>query len=564
MGKRKQSGHPEDEEPVVTDYMAQQFDVDGETLLKSVTSGARPIETVSLDDPPKCSPPAVHKTLISHYNNSSTRSLIDSYRDVIVTTGEDAYQSTMTDMRRSVALHAANHVLRCKSLVARHNKALKDDPDAIPGRDQGFTKGRVLLALPTCGVARAMLDNIIAVLGGKLSEDLDLDDVFGPAPDTEDPEPADRHTFDMRGDTSDQFLFGISIFTRGGNHSVDLKMPTEARGVGSDEFVASLKTADIIIASSLQLKILAETGRSGHTDCLSSIEILYLDAAHYHYHQNWDNVKAAIGAVNQMAAKTEGVDFDRLRPVYSLFMPTADDDDEPEPVGAGVVRQTIVTSLARFPELNAFTKKLTNHAGVIKYAGVDKVAPLEGVVVKTTHNFHRIPTESRLTQFDDKIAYLKSKILPVIRQGSPKTLIVCSTYFDYVRVESLLKEELSKAQWVKISEYTNDKKRRARKQAFNSGDGMVMLYSERSHFFRRVSFRGADLLVFFSPPMTSSIYRDLVNNNSKPKPRNATVMTLWTDYDTLGLSGVVGRERAGRMARGGGEGVARHTMKTSG
>ena len=89
---------------------------------------------------------------------------------------------------------------------------------------------------------------------------------------------------------------------------------------------------------------------------------------------------------------------------------------------------------------------------------------------------------------------------------------------------------------------------------FHSG-ARFMLYSERAHFFRRTRLKGIRHLIMYQPPTWPNFYPEIINlmqeANQNPRDENnflKTVTILYTKYDMLQVSAIVGSEQAAMMS----------------
>jgi U3 small nucleolar RNA-associated protein 25 len=88
---------------------------------------------------------------------------------------------------------------------------------------------------------------------------------------------------------------------------------------------------------------------------------------------------------------------------------------------------------------------------------------------------------------DHRLKYFSSQVLPSYRGDLMKgTVIFIPSYFDFVRVRNLMKkEELSLAA---LSEYTTTSGVTRARTQFYQGLTHFLLYTERAHFFHRLSW----------------------------------------------------------------------------
>jgi len=134
-------------------------------------------------------------------------------------------------------------------------------------------------------------------------------------------------------------------------------------------------------------------------------------------------------------------------------------------------------------------------------------------------------------------------------------MLYVPSYFDYVRIRNHFKTEM--VSFVQINEYTKKEKiSRARDIFFHSG-ASVLLYSERAHFFRRTRIKGIRNLIMYQPPNFPHFYSEMINlmleSNQNPRDGFGEAMSvniLYTKYDLLSLSNIVGSENAVKLTSG--------------
>ena len=159
------------------------------------------------------------------------------------------------------------------------------------------------------------------------------------------------------------------------------------------------------------------------------------------------------------------------------------------------------------------------------------------------------------SSFDTRFEYFTNTILPQFKAATmAHCLIYIPSYFDYVRVRNYFKKE--ELNFTQVCEYTKDKKISRARTLFFHGGTRFMLYSERAHFFRRIRIKGVRHLIMYQPPVWSNFYPEMVNLmeeiNQNPNDSVGSAMTvtvLYSKYDLLQLSSVVGTEQVTKMVR---------------
>lgn len=175
------------------------------------------------------------------------------------------------------------------------------------------------------------------------------------------------------------------------------------------------------------------------------------------------------------------------------------------------------------------------------------------VAVQIPQVFHRIEVNSLQSSFDTRFDHFVNIILPQCKTPSmAHCLIYVPSYFDFIRIRNYFKKETMS--YVQICEYTKDAKiARARDMFFHSS-AHFLVYSERAHFFRRARVKGIRHLVMYQPPSWPNFYPEMINfmqeanqNRRDGGANSMTVTVLYTKYDMMQISAIVGSETAGKM-----------------
>ncbi|KAK9479923.1 hypothetical protein V1514DRAFT_326883 [Lipomyces japonicus] len=444
------------------------------------------------------------------------------------------------------ALHALNHIFKTRDNVLKDNARLakadqeKLDPPEL--RDQGFTRPKVLVVLPTRDACYRFVETIIKLSGSNQQENLKrfktdyFDDSQLPAG-----KPEDFRQF-FQGNNDDNFRIGIK-FTR-----KTIKLYTE------------FYNSDLIIASplGLRLSIGDVTDKKRDFDFLSSIEIVILDQADALLMQNWEHVLHIFKHLNLIPKDPHGCDFSRIRNWYL--------DGQ-----ANYLRQTLILSQFVTPEINALlTQHCHNVSGKIKYrpyySGI-----LGDIGGKISHAFVKVYSTSPQEDPDKKFKYFISKALPsIVRTASASqggTVIFVASYGDYVRIRNYLEQERqiekklgsSESNSLAISEYTSVPDVTRARTLFKDGKSKILLYSERLHHFRRYEIKGAANIFFYGLPANPAFYIELSRfllrstADGRAQKGSVSVKSLFSKWDALKLERVVGSAKVGKMCNGQGE-----------
>ncbi|XP_034107583.1 U3 small nucleolar RNA-associated protein 25 homolog [Drosophila albomicans] len=451
------------------------------------------------------------------------------------------------EIRYAYCLHVVNHMLKSRLLILRNNEkiaGLAKDPNllssevSIPDalRDQGLTRMKVLIILPFRESALKTVQNIGNLMFAnhkdkknglpiaryeRFINDFSGDTIYFPKTN---PKPRDyEQTF--AGNTDDNFKIGIR-FTK------------KTMSLYSD-----ISSSDILIASPLALRMIIND-KEQDFDFLNSIELLVIDQAELFMAQNWENLLYVLDHLHLQPQKLPDTNCQRVRS-YCLNGTSR------------FYRQTLFFASHELPEFRGLmNNKCHNYQGRVRITNKIQVGDISNVVTPIEQVFQRIDCSSVESAFNDRFQYFVRHILPQFtRSGQSHCLIYVPSYFDYVRLRNHFKNEM--VNYVQISEYTKKEKiSRARDIFFHSG-AQFMLYSERAHFFRRTRIKGVRNLIFYQPPNFPSFYSELINlmleTNQNPRDGLQNVMNvkiLFTKYDVLSLSNIVGNENAMKVISG--------------
>jgi U3 small nucleolar RNA-associated protein 25 len=455
-------------------------------------------------------------------------------------------------LRTLVTLHALNHVLKTRDRVIKHNNRLahqKPSDQDIEYRDQGFTRPKVLVLLPTRHSCFRYVENIVSLFEPEQQENkkkfeetyVDRDQRF-----SED-RPADfRELFE--GNSDDMFRLGIK-FTR---KTLQLFSP--------------FYNSDIIIASPLGLRRAIEAGsdpknkesnkKTVDYDFLSSIELLLLDQAEALIMQNWDHVDFIFDHLNLQPRESHGCDFSRVRNWYL--------DSQSQ-----YLRQTIILSAFLSPDLmTLFSRRMLNISGKLRYAPVYAGEILfpraSGLAIKQT--FSRYEAISTSGDPDARFDFFTKSIVPSLTRfpkppdGAHGILIFIPSYFDYVRVRNYFANSAATANLSFSSVHENagamDRDIRRARAHLDNGRISVLLYTGRAHHFFRYRIKGVKKVIFYQLPDNPVFYRDIVAGfigesvqRGKIGPDEASVRTVFSKFDAMRLERVVGSSRVAALLK---------------
>lgn len=434
------------------------------------------------------------------------------------------------DLRKLACLHSLNHVFKTRDKVIKNNArvASKSPSEDIDLRDQGFTRPKVLIILPTRQSCAKYVRTIISFAEPEQQENKKRfeDSYIRDENDFSEEKPEDfRELFG--GNDDDMFRLGLK-FTR-----------------KTIKFFSQFYNSDIIFASPLGLRMaIGEDGSKEHDhDFLSSIEIVILDQSDALAMQNWEHVEYIFEHLNLQPKGAHGCDFSRVRDWYL--------DNN-----AKYLRQTILLAAFNFPSLNkVYTRQMVNVSGKVKYHKPYDGAMLDlGIQIKQT--FSRFSTTSPLTDPDDRFNYFATAIIPSLTKHSKLAggnkmgvLIYIPSYADFVRVRNYLAADASvqNVSFGSISEYTSVRDVARARSHFLSGRHSILLYTERAHHFRRYRLKGVKSIIMYGLPENPQFYKEVVGGylaQTVLEGNNlAKVRSLFTRLDILKLERIVGTKR---------------------
>ena len=459
----------------------------------------------------------------------SLASSIFNYRDVLFP------QRTLRNaetLRRLTSLHALNHILKTRDKVIRDNSRLtKEGAEDLELRDQGFTRPKVLMILPTRNSCVKYVDSIITLCEPEQSENKKrFQDSYASKDEhfSEDKPEDFRELF--AGNDDDMFRLGLK-FTR-----------------KTVKFFAQFYNSDVIFASPLGLRMAigADNPKKQDYDFLSSIEIVVIDQADAMLMQNWEHVEYVFEHLNLQPKEAHGCDFSRVREWYLDG-------------NAKYIRQTILYSSFNFPSLNRlFTRHMLNTAGKIRYSREEDGA-MTDLGFPTRQSFSRLEVTSPVTEPDDRFKYFITAILPSLTKHSKYqagsgqgVLIYLPSYADFVRVRNHLasSSDTQDISFGSISEYTATRDVARARSHFFSGRHSVLLYTERAHHFRRYHVKGVKRIIMYGLPENPIFYKEIVEGylsssiaSTKVHARETSVRTLFSRLDALKLERIVGTGR---------------------
>ena len=464
-------------------------------------------------------------------------SSIFNYQDVVF---PHRTPDTIETLRNISCLHFLNHLVKTRDKIIKNNArvAAASGTEDVEYRDQGFTRPRVLVILPTRQSCAKYVDTMVAFFKPEQQENKKRfqDSYMSTDDHLSQNKPEDfRELFG--GNDDDMFRLGIK-FTR-----------------KTVKYFAQFYNSDIIFASPLGLRMALGMEDSKKKDCdfLSSIEIVIVDQADSLAMQNWEHLEYIFEHLNLQPKEAHGCDFSRVRNWYL--------DNN-----ARFLRQTILISAFNFPSLNRlYTHHMLNVAGKVKYQKHHEGMIIDlGIQVK--QRFSRFETTSAVTDPDDRFSYFTTTIVPYLIKNARDSdqrkdglLIYLPLYADFVRVRNYLSTSSStqSISFGSISEYTSNKDVSRARSHFLTGRHSVLLYTERAHHFRRYQIKGVKSVIMYGLPENPLFYKEVVGDFLRPSIMAATidsssayhVRSLFSRLDVLKLERVVGTKRVSTLVK---------------
>jgi U3 small nucleolar RNA-associated protein 25 len=325
------------------------------------------------------------------------------------------------ELRSIACVHALNHIFKTRDRVLKNNARIaKEMEDGLTEyRDQGFTRPKVLMLMPTRQSCARMMKSMVKFAEPEQQENIKrFNDGYVQSEEKyDDNKPADfRELFE--GNDDDMFRIGIK-FTR-----------------KTMKYFAQFYNADLILASPLGLRRAIETGdknnKKGDHDFLSSIELIIVDQADALLMQNWDHIIYIFQHLNLQPQEAHGCDFSRVRPWYL--------DGH-----AKYLRQTLIFSAFITPEINAlFNNHMHNVFGKLKHAPdySGAILSITKTGLHTKQVFARYSSPTITSDPDTRFKFFTTSVLPSLMRhptppdGARGILLFIPSYFDFVRVRN--------------------------------------------------------------------------------------------------------------------------------
>ncbi|MCJ1283892.1 rRNA-binding ribosome biosynthesis protein utp25 [Xylographa opegraphella] len=467
--------------------------------------------------------------------NGILASSIFTYQDLLFC---DRVPGVASELRTLTCLHALNHIFKTRDRIIKNNARLSkaDTTEDVECRDQGFTRPKVLIILPTRQSCLKVVDSIISLCEPEQQENKKrFQDSYSQTEDQFSPDKPEDFRELFGGNDDDMFRLGMK-FTR--------------RTV---KYFSQFYNSDIILASPLGLRMAIGTDDSKKQDhdFLSSIEIVIVDQTDALLMQNWEHVGYIFDHLNLQPKETHGCDFSRVRNWYLDG-------------NARFLRQTIVLTAYNTPEINRlFGHNMLNIAGKVKLCKESYEGVMLDLGIQVKQTFSRYDVSALPTDPDARFKYFSTAIVPSLIKSSQAhssksqgILVFIPSYMDYVRVRNFLASSTStqNISFGSISEYTPVRDVARARSHFFSGRHSLLLYTGRAHHFRRYLLRGVHKIIFYALPDNPLFYRETVEgyltrsvSEGSIDTTDAFVRSVFSRWDVLKLERIVGTKRCAAM-----------------
>ena len=454
---------------------------------------------------------------------------LSHYRDILFP--QRTLENSET-LRKLMCLHALNHVFKTRDMIIKDNARLarEDIQGDVEHRDQGFTRPKVLIVLPTRHSCVDYVNTIISLCEPEQQENKKrFQENYASGNNASENKPEDFRDL-FAGNDDDMFRLGLKITRK------------------TVKFFTQFYNSDIIFASPLGLRTAlgADDAKKLDHDFLCSIEIVICDQMDAILMQNWEHVEYIFEHLNLQPKEAHGCDFSRVRTWYLDG-------------NAKYLRQTVLLSAFNFPSLNKlYMHHMLNIEGKVKYSK-DEEGAMVDMSLSLKQTFSRFEFANPVTEPDDRFKYFTTAVVPSLAKssklgagGCQGVLIYLPTYTDFVRVRNYL-SSASEAQDISfgsISEYTSIREVARARSHFLSGRHLALLYTERAHHFRRYHLKGVKRVIMYGLPENPIFYKEIVEEYlsvsitaGKLDERGASIRALFSRLDILKLERIVGTGR---------------------
>ncbi|CBY41721.1 unnamed protein product, partial [Oikopleura dioica] len=297
-------------------------------------------------------------------------------------------------------------------------------------------------------------------------------------------------------------------------------------------------SSDVIIASPLGLKRVigddSEDKKKEH-DFLSSIEIVVVEHADYILMQNFTHLLHIFKNLNLMPKKAHDCDFGRVK------LWSAEGHSK-------YYRQTIL--LSHTPNLNfsAIMSKLCfNYRGSAECQLPETASSLalKNVALPIPQIFRKVDGANMSEVLENRYKIFMKIMNEISRAKITNVLVYIPNSLHFYVLREKLTE--SKIEHVCLTEETATGRSKTAKKMFESGERPILIFTERRHFFHRVTQRKVSRVIFFAPPSFPHYYAEVSNFIIDPSFSDVTV--LCSRFDMLQLESILGKNEAKSLTR---------------
>jgi U3 small nucleolar RNA-associated protein 25 len=462
-----------------------------------------------------------------------------SYKDLIFPyvshTAIDSY-------RKLYAMHALNHVYKTRDRILKNNQRIALQNERISNgsmkpederefRDQGFTRPKVLILLPTRHQCYRVVQEIIKLCGAdQVENQRKFKGQFYDESGVPESKPEDfRDLFE--GNTNDFFCLGVK-FTR-----------------KTVKLYSSFYQSDIIFASPIGLQLILENPdkKKRQTDFLSSIEMLIVDQAHAIELQNWDHILTVLKYLNKIPDEMHDTDFSRVR-MWSI--------DEK----AKFFTQSLIFTEYNTPNVNNLLSRSMNIFGKYRFRALisNEESAMFKVGLKIRQIFARFESTSPMQEPDERFNHFKSVIVPSLSKQTgyeDGLLLYIPQYTDFLRVKNYLHNKTS-LMFCDVNEYSEQNDLSRSRALFQQGRRKILLYTERLHHYRRFDLKGVKNILMYGVPNNPLFYTEIVSSIGRSVYEEvadlniSTVRAMYSKWDALALERIVGSKRVPVLTHG--------------
>ncbi|KAG5420597.1 UTP25 [Candida metapsilosis] len=436
---------------------------------------------------------------------------------------------TNKSYRKLYAMHALNHVYKTRDRIIKNTAKLhqaQENNQDLELRDQGFTRPKVLILLPSREACHTLVELLIKLSGTTQQENKKRFTTQFHAKDVPRSNKPQDFQDAFKGNNNDYFCIGLKLTRK------------------SLKLYSSFYSSDIIIASPLGLSMILENPdkKKRQYDFISSIELLIVDRANQIEMQNWDHVNTIMKYINKVPKDFHDADFSRIR-MWSI-------NDQ-----AKLLRQTLVFCEYLTPSINNLvSSKSFNLSGKTKFKPIitSETSIMNSIGIKIKQIFQRFASESPTNDPDSRFKFFINSVLPNLLKTTSYEdgmMIYIPSYFDYLRIKDYFKTS-TKFNFGAIDEYSSQSKLTRTRHEFANGKIKIMLYTERLHYFRRYEISGVKNIIMYAPPTNPIFYKELIRFIAKSVFKDecdlnlVTVKILYSKWDATALDRIVGNERA--------------------